>query len=496
MPASVPSNDLFGDTFGAIGLLPELRTDEEADDVVGDDAQGDAEDQADAVGRREEQAREPTEAADVREREHRHRDTEQRPARRDLPQEPQHREHDDQPEEHRVRVRAERARGEWEEERPRHGERRRGPEPARLETGGELERPDPHDHRREQRGPERALREADECHHRDGGRGRDRGREVATARRARRHQITRRFGIGLRGRAGRRPTRRAGRGRSRDHGRAARPRGVRRRRSAMSRSNVSSSSTTLASASAPTFIVLSLRSSPPKSASAQSDPSARKRGDEPGESQTSVSTSGASASVKIAGTAPVGGSVQCGSGSSPVGGSAREGVGRERLGRAWAVVGRHVRSRPARPVIVEAVRAHGQRRHRWRRRLGTAARCGSRSVPAGVRSRMGSSSSSGSASGPASDSPGGRARESNAACASSAPRIRTPSVGMRGRGSSSNRSLTCVSLRGSRLDPSPSARPLHPAKGSPPAVLGAVSPRGVPSPCCPASCRSHRSRRA
>ena len=47
--------------------VPELRADEEAEHVVGDHAQRDAEEQADAVVRREEQPGEPAEPADVRE---------------------------------------------------------------------------------------------------------------------------------------------------------------------------------------------------------------------------------------------------------------------------------------------------------------------------------------------------------------------------------------------------------------------------------------------
>ncbi len=51
--------------------MAELRADEEPGDVVGDHAERDAENQADAVVAREQQAGESAEPADVREHEHR-----------------------------------------------------------------------------------------------------------------------------------------------------------------------------------------------------------------------------------------------------------------------------------------------------------------------------------------------------------------------------------------------------------------------------------------
>ncbi len=112
------------------------------------------------------------------------RDTQQRPARCDLPEEPQQREDHDQPEEHGVCVRTELTRRDRHEERAGERERRGRTEAARLQPCGELERAHTDDHGGEQRGPERALGEADERHHRDDrGRG-ERGREITTAQRA------------------------------------------------------------------------------------------------------------------------------------------------------------------------------------------------------------------------------------------------------------------------------------------------------------------------
>ena len=173
----------------------------------------------------------------------------------------------------------------------------------------------------------------------------------------------------------------------------------RRRATSNASANSASSSTGPASESAPSRSCSPLRSSP-KSASVHASPPSRKRGWLP---VTGAQTSKSSSTVcsplsseKMAGTVPVGGSVQCGSGGGSAAGPAPSALAVQLGPSSGNATGRSPSARSSSPRFSSD----------WRE--------------------------------PCPDSPA-----STAACASDAPRIRTPSAGV-GR-SMSLRSLTRTS---------------------------------------------------
>ena len=340
-PRACPRTILFGDTFGAIGLLPNCEPTKNPTTSYAMTHSTTPRNRPTPSFDCEQQTGEAAEPTDIREREQ----VVATPSS-GRPGVTSHRNHSNEnttttrrtPGTRPCRTCAPRAA----RDAPDQREQRRRAEAALVQTGAELERRRADDRRGEQSGPERALVKHSERDDRDRGDGRDavgRSRPRA-APAARGRGARRRIGGGRAATAGR-----PGRGRrGRARGAAA---GVRPARREIAFERSSSSASRLAERADDSVVGRGPRA---KSASAQSEPSARKRGWLPAAPTRRVVV-GASSSAKIAGTAPVAGSVQCGSGISPDGVSLATGstVGARRVGSSIG----GARRRPPRAVVVE-----------------------------------------------------------------------------------------------------------------------------------------------
>ncbi len=99
-----PATVLFGDTFGATRLLPNCAPMKNPTTSYATVQKASPSSRPTPSGAPSSNPAKPAETADVREREHGRGNADERPPRRDLPEEPQHREDDDQPEVHGVRA--------------------------------------------------------------------------------------------------------------------------------------------------------------------------------------------------------------------------------------------------------------------------------------------------------------------------------------------------------------------------------------------------------